>query len=246
MPTDSSGFNTDEQLRKLDKRLQTLEGQAQPKGMRVYFPTSWPWPVTALSLVATVHGLLSLAEQLTPIALYGLLATTVDVYRSFVDATIGGIFGWIDFGWFSMSEAERHTLVIASIVLGAAVRATSKACAAEGNSWPWWRASGLVLGASGVVALLFIALPTKWSLILVGTALAFLFVPKQVMTFAEGAIAYEGMKYGHGDDVAWTTTEAEREEAAQSARAARREILWSIGGFVAVMILNYALLQFIA
>lgn len=66
---------------------------------------------------------LNLIRDLAPIKLYGLLAEWVGAYALLVKRLTDFLFGWIDWHWMNVTEAEGHVFILAIILASAGLRA---------------------------------------------------------------------------------------------------------------------------
>lgn len=77
------------------------------------------WVLGALSV-------LNLVEDLNLARIVGFVEQWLAAYAAMIRAITGFVFGWISFGWVSLSESEAHMLVVASVFAAAFARAYAR------------------------------------------------------------------------------------------------------------------------
>lgn len=77
------------------------------------------WVLGALSV-------LNLVEDLNLARIAGFVEQWLAAYAAMVRAITGFVFGWISFGWVSLSEPEAHVLLVASVFAAAFARAYAR------------------------------------------------------------------------------------------------------------------------
>jgi len=124
-------------------------------------------PIFGFRILGWVFGglsILSLVQDLSPLLLYGKLKIWVEAYGGFVENIRAFLFGWINFGWISISSIEAHLLVINGIICFSFARAETAFRKSKGRNM----AMALYVGKSkGIRIFLFVLffaliLPSMW------------------------------------------------------------------------------------
>jgi hypothetical protein len=134
-------------------------------------------PLLPLRVLGWIFGglsILNLAEDLSPVALYGNLKVWVDAYAGMINVIRSYLLAWINFKWLSVSENESHVLVLAAILCAAYGRAETLHRSKLGDGTPWAIGLFTALLYFAAVFLPAVLLPSTWGLI--GSILVLVFV----------------------------------------------------------------------
>ncbi len=123
-----------------------------------------PLPLRMLGLILGSLSLLSLVRELTFVEIHGLVREGLDGYDRLVERLGAFLFGWIDWRWIRLDDAESHVLVIGLLLGGVAGRASYLTALDKGRTAPSIRASvgatirGMI-GVGGFIAIFLFLLP---------------------------------------------------------------------------------------
>ena len=122
-------------------------------------------PVRLLGWVPGALSVLSLIRDLTLIELYGLVRQWLDLYDLLVRQLTGFLFGWIDWRWIRLDDAESHVLVIGVLVGAMAGRASYHTELDHGRPASAIKQTILaIIGIGGFVALWLFLVPAPFGL----------------------------------------------------------------------------------
>lgn len=126
---------------------QNSETKAAAPAIQVGVSRVLGWILGALSI-------LNLVEDLNLTRIAGFLQQWLDAYSALTRFISDVLFGWIDFGWVSLSQAEANVMVLASVVSAAFSRAYARPQIAS-------KADAIVLPAmyTAILVLIFVLLP---------------------------------------------------------------------------------------
>jgi hypothetical protein len=86
-----------------------------------------PWIFGIIGWVMGGLSFLDLIRDLTPLKLYGLVEEWVGAYGLLVKQVTEFLFGWIDWRWMRVTEAEGHWIVLGAILWSAFMRGMARA-----------------------------------------------------------------------------------------------------------------------
>lgn len=194
----------------------------QPKKKR-----SWsPWAILGRAMAAM--GLLGFAREICEFDLYGRLADWHEAYSNFVNGVGDFLFGWIDLWWVGVSRLEHHAIVLSTLIASASLRAmytyvnTSNTTTRYTIDNTKLTATKIAFGTTAFTLvfqfLIYIFLPSILSIPIV------IVVLMGFITNKNYDHPLDSRQFAPGDMV-------------------RREVAWSFGGFVILLLLNYSVFR---
>lgn len=100
-------------------KAQTIEQEAKASEIGGGVSRIFGWVLGALSV-------LNLVEDLNIARIAGFVEQWLEAYAAMIRAVTAFVFGWISFGWVSLTEPEAHILVVASVLAAAFARAYAR------------------------------------------------------------------------------------------------------------------------
>lgn len=111
-------------------------------------------PVRMLGWVPGALSFLNLIRDMTLVEVFGLVRQWLDLYDLLVRRITGFLFGWIDWRWIRLDDAESHVLIIGILLGGVAGRASYRTALAKGHAASAIGQTMLaIIGVGGFVAL---------------------------------------------------------------------------------------------
>ena len=81
------------------------------------------WLMRILSSIFAALSIMSLLRDFTLVKLHGLVADWLDAYDHLVSSISSALFGWIDWKWMKVDDAEAHGIILASVIYSSILRA---------------------------------------------------------------------------------------------------------------------------